>query len=63
MPAFSDANNSPFETTSAPRPSFFISFNNDILELDFTEKQINGSISLNAFLKFSMLSLRFLYFD
>ena len=60
IPALSDAYNSPFETTSAPRPSFFISFNNEIFELDFTEKQIKGLISLKAFLKFSTFSLKFL---
>ena len=60
IPALSDAYNSPFETTSAPRPSFFISFNNEILELDFTEKQTKGLISLKAFLKFSIFSLKFL---
>ena len=60
IPALSDAYNSPLETTSAPRPSFFISFNNEILELDFTEKQIKGLISLKAFLKFSIFRLKFL---
>ena len=60
LKALSDAYNSPFETTSAPRPSFFISFNSEIFELDFTEKQIKGLISSKAFLKFSTFSLKFL---
>ena len=34
--------------------------NNEILELDFTEKQIKGLTSLKAFLKFSIFSLKFL---
>ena len=34
--------NSPPETTSAPDPSFFNTFNTPKFEFAFTEKQING---------------------
>ena len=51
IPAFVAFKSSPIDTTSAPEPIFFNSFSNSRLEFDFTEKHINGSIFLNAFLK------------
>ena len=51
IPAFVAFNNSPTDTTSAPEPIFFNSFNKVRFEFDFIEKQIIGLIVLNALLK------------
>ena len=46
IPAFIAFIISPLETTSAPQPKFFISFNIFTFEFDLTEKQIKGFIFL-----------------
>ena len=51
IPDFNAFTNSPFETTSAPILNFLISLRIFLLELDLTEKQINGFIPLKLFLK------------
>ena len=51
IPAFVDFNSSPIDTTSAPEPIFFNSFNKARFEFDFTEKHIIGLTSLNALLR------------
>ena len=61
MPAFKALINSPIETTSAPKPNFFISFSRYKLGLDLTAKQINGFKILKFFLKFKILFLSFEY--
>jgi hypothetical protein len=50
-PALRAIFNSPIETTSAPHPSFFISFNRFTLSLDLTEKHNSGLKDLNVFFK------------
>ena len=55
IPALRALNNSPFETTSAPRPNFLIILKIYKLLFDFTEKHINGSILLKFFLKLLIL--------
>ena len=49
--AFKATINSPLDTTSAPKPNLPIKFKIFEFEFDFTEKQINGFISLKFFLK------------
>ena len=53
--AFKALINSPFETTSAPKPNLLIWLKIFKLELDFTEKQIKGFIVLKFFLKLLIL--------
>ena len=55
IPALRALNNSPFETTSAPRPNLLIILKIYKLLFDFTEKHINGSILLKFFLKLLIL--------
>ena len=58
---FSAAINSPFDTTSAPKPNFAISFNIFKLLFALTEKHINGFIVLKFFLKFKTFFFSLLY--
>ena len=48
-PAFKAIISSPFDTTSAPSPNFFISLIRLTLVLDLTAKQINGEKDLKFF--------------
>jgi hypothetical protein len=57
IPALIAIFNSPTETTSAPHPSFFISFNRFTLALDLTEKHNSGLKDLNVFFKFKTFFL------
>ena len=61
IPAFIALMSSPIETTSAPKPNFFISFSKYKLGLDFTAKHIKGSKLLKLFLKFRILFFSFEY--
>ena len=51
IPDFKASINSPTETTSAPRPSLAYSLIIALLELDFSEKHINGLTFENVLLK------------
>ena len=59
IPAFNANVSSPFETTSAPNPNFFISVIILTFELDLTEKHINGEKDLKLSLKLFIFCFNF----
>ena len=61
IPAFKAIISSPIDTTSAPKPNFFISLNKLKLLLDLTEKQIRGENDLKFLLNLFIFSFKSLY--
>ena len=61
IPALSASISSPFDTTSAPSPNFFISLIKLRFVFDLIAKQTNGENFLKCVKKFIMLLLNLLY--